>query len=411
MKEDTLQRFAALSLVLMPIFACYNIFGTCVAKYMMLISCFVFWIWSKKKAVVPRKLLSFLIYSFTIPQLIAIFTGNTSQFIGSFISLGLFVVNLCLLIPHLKTDTVMKYYRILVYFTIVVFILQELSALFLGHRFSALIPFMDLYTDIPARQYAYALIDAPRSSSIFVEPSHYAQYLAPFLAMSLLECDNKERFASFEAVLVSTVFLIMRSGNGLILCFAIWVIHIIFANTRLLKKLFIVIPISIILGLQVFSVFSNTEKGAEVLNRSTELDADQERTSSSGSIRIFRGFLVQKEMPLSIKVFGVGQGGANDIIDHSSVSWMFFKEHYLNNASGFLISYGYIGTFLFLAFLFSLYDKRKKGVLMLIVAFLTLCFIESFMCDSRMLLYIALICMIKYSSDSIERTISAQNVE
>lgn len=397
MKETKLQKYAAISLVLMPVFACYNLFGTCVAKYMMLLSCVVFFVFGKNRIFYPRFFLAFLIYSFTIPQIIAYSTGHTSQFLGSYITLGIFAFNLCLMIPHLKVGLVVKYYRVLIYFTMVIFALQEISALTTGHRFCALIPFMTLYTDVPVSHFAPLAQYATRSSSIFVEPSHYAQYLAPYLALTLCGVSNKKRFVTIDAILVSVVFLIMRSGVGLILAVVIWSIHVLFADIKLSRKLFFIVPLSAFLAFQIYSVFSQSEQGAAVLDRQEEMSIDYERINSSGTVRIYRGFFVLEDTPFLVKMFGVGQGGANDVIDHSTVKWMFNNEHYLNNTSGFILSYGYIGTLIFLLFLLFLYNKNNKDSLMLIVGFIVLCFLEDFMCDSRMLLYIGIICLIKYS--------------
>ena len=393
MNSSFTEKYAALSIVIMPFFACYNVYGTSLAKYFMLLTCIILFFSGRQVFSFPRRFVWFLFYAFTVPQIVAIATYNTSHFWGSYLSVGLFAATLCFAFPFLRIDLVTRYYRVLVYFTIVVFALQELSSLVLGHRFSALIPFLTLYNDIPASQYASTLIYADRSSSVFVEPSHYAQYLAPFLALSLFRLKEKHRFFSIEALLLSVVYLIMRSGNGLFLCAAIWITHFLVANIRGIKKLFLILPLSLLIVYYGFTFFSQTEKGAEVLDRQEQLSSDYERTSSSGTIRIYRGFYVQAEMPLVCQVFGVGLGGSEDIIDHSSVKWMFFNEHYLNNASGFLISFGYLGTLLFLVFLFSQLSKKNKECLLLIVAFIVLCLMESFMFDCRMLLYISLICL------------------
>lgn len=403
MRYTFAQKYASLSLVIMPLFACYNLFGTSMAKYLMLLSCIILISFGKQTYYIPQKYKWFIVYAFSIPQVVALITSNTSHFIGSYITLGLFSANLCLAIPFLEKRLLMKYYKAVVYFTVFIFALQELSFILLGHRFSGLLPFFTLYNDVPAAQYATTLINAPRSSSIFVEPSHYAQYLAPFLALSLYGLYDKRKFINKESIIVTVVFLIMRSGNGIFLCASIWGVHLLIANIGKFKKFLLVIPLSLFVAYQGYTVFSQTEQGAALLDRQEELSSDYDRTDSSGTIRIFRGFFVQEEMTPFTKIFGVGQGGANDIIDHSSVKWMFFNEHYLNNASGFLISYGYIGTLLFLLFLFSQYNKQNKGSLMLIVAFIVLCFIESFMCDSRMLLYTSLICMM---SDNVSKPVA-----
>lgn len=391
MREDTFKKTVNLAIVLLPLFQCYNFFGISAGKILMLLFFLFLLFFGKRKRIVSNNLKLFLIYAFTIPQLVALITGNTANFVGSFITLGLFVLCLCLSLPYIDFDIFKKYYRSVILLAVGVFVLQEISALVVGKRFSALIPFFTLYNDIPASQFAAKIASEDRSCSLFVEPSHFAQYLAPFLAISLCEMSKKHKLFDSMSIIVSLVLLLLRSGNGLIMLAVIWIVHLIFVEIKTWKKIIIVIPAATIALLIAIPRLAATDQGQEILERQETMAVDYAGDSRSATIRLYRGFFVYSEAPLIVKALGVGLGGADDVIDHSAFNWMFYNEHYLNNASGLLISYGVVGTILFLLFLFTLRNKKEKGVYTALGAFIVLCFMESFMFDTRMLLYLCVI--------------------
>ena len=150
----------------------------------------------------------------------------------------------------------------------------------------------------------------------------------------------------------------------------------------------IILPMTLLVVVYGFAYFSKTQMGMEIMERSETIDSNYSGDSRSGTIRIYRGFWVQATMPIVPKILGVGLGGTDDVIDDSPLSWMFYNEHYVNNASGFLIAFGYVGTFLLMIYIISLCSRERTGSIMIIAAFVCLCFLESFMFDSRMLLYI-----------------------
>lgn len=158
----------------------------------------------------------------------------------------------------------------------------------------------------------------------------------------------------------------------------------------MLKKMCIILPFVAIIIFYGFTYFSNSEIGEEVLSRTEQLDPNYTGDSLSGSVRIYRGFWVYASMPSYLKVFGVGLGGVNSVIDNSPLRWSFVNEHYVNNVSCFLMAFGYIGVFLLVIFLFSLCSRKESGSIALIVAFICLGLMESFICDSRMLQYLLL---------------------
>lgn len=384
------QRIACFSLVCLPLLQCYNFLGTALTKFLMLglVAYFAFIV--RTKPTVPTKLKFFLLYAFTVPQVFAIISGNTSDFLGSFITLGLFFAAFIFFMPHLDVELIRKYYRVTIYVAIGVFLLQEISYYVTGARFGVLIPFLDLYNGTPASDYLSTYSSSNRSCSIFVEPSHFAQYLAPYLALSLNAVSQQKRFFNLESIIISLVFIFLRSGNGYFLLASIWIAHFLCCNMSMLKKICIILPFAAILIVYSFTYFSNSELGEQVLSRTEQLDPNYIGDSRSGTVRIYRGFWVYASMPSYLKVFGVGLGGVNSVIDNSPLSWSFENEHYVNNVSCFLMAFGYIGVFLLVIFLFSLCSRKEPGSITLIVAFICLGLMESFLCDSRMLLYLLL---------------------
>jgi hypothetical protein len=360
----------------------------------MMLNCIVLYIGgnNKERFFFPKSLIPFYIYGLSIPIFVATLIGATTHFLGSFLTPILFGLNLILLLPHLKVEYIYKYYKIIVLFACVVFIMQEVSYYTIGHRFGALIPFLDLYNGIPASQYMSQKISfSERSCSIFVEPSHFGQYLAPFLALEINKLNNKGSLLNIYTIFITIVLIVLRSGNGLFLCAIIWLFAFLFSKMKVIKKLFFILPLAAAAIYIGYGYVSTSEEGEKTLQRVEQLDVEQDRVSS-GMIRLYRGFFVFDEMPIEAKVFGVGAGGADYMIDNSVYHWMFASEedHYLNNSSFFLIAYGYIGTLLFLLFLIDIIKRKHFLSTVIVAGYITLSLMESFVFETRMLLYIGL---------------------
>ena len=219
-----------------------------------------------------------------------------------------------------------------------------------GSRFGVLIPFLDLYNDVPASSYLPHYTSFDRSCSFFVEPSHFVQFIAPYLAIVLNDFSKKGKFYGIEPVLISLAFLFSRSGTGYFLCATIWIVHFVTCQMKRWKKVMIILPMTLLVVVYGFAYFSNTQMGMDIMERSETIDSNYSGDSRSGTIRIYRGFWVQATMPIVPKILGVGLGGTDDVIDDSPLFWMFYNEHYVNNASGFLIAFGYVGTFLLMIY-------------------------------------------------------------
>lgn len=381
-------RLVSIAVICLPILQCYNFYGIAVNKFLMLFLIVLLFIRSKTINCTSDKLKIFLAYAFTIPPIVALMYDYSSQFVGSFVQLGLFFVLFLLMQPYVEIGIIKKYYKLFAWAAISVFVAQETMGVVSGSRFGVLIPFLDLYNDVPASSYLPHYASFNRSCSFFVEPSHFVQFIAPYLAIVLNDISKKGKFYGMEPVLISLAFLFSRSGTGYFLCATIWIVHFVTCQMKRWKKVMIILPMTLLVVVYGFAYFSKTQMGMEIMERSETIDANYSGDSRSGTIRIYRGFWVQATMPIVPKILGAGLGGTDDVIDDSPLFWMFYNEHYVNNASGFLIAFGYVGTFLLMMYIISLCNRERTGSIMIIAAFVCLCFLESFMFDSRMLLYI-----------------------
>ena len=153
----------------------------------------------------------------------------------------------------------------------------------------------------------------------------------------------------------------------------------------------LIISSAIVLFPVIFNRIVATETGEQLLTRTSELEAggDYDR---SGTQRIFRGFYVYSSEDFPLQLFGVGTGGTIDVINTSSAKVMFnSNERYLNNIHTLLIGFGLIGSILFFLYLFTLFKCSEMDGRLILVGFLTLCFMESFFLNSKMILYFAFV--------------------
>lgn len=393
MNSKWIYKYASISLIVGPILEPYNMPGSglSVYKVLMLVNILFFYHHRKDSLFIPKQYKRFLLYAFTIPTLNALLQNYTSHLLGSYLALFLFSADLILTAPFIDFRYFRKCYRIAGIATCVVFLAQEASYYILGHRFMFLIPFLDVhYAGFTTASFSeHMLSKLDRSCSCFLEPSHFAQFLLPLLALELGFLHEKRKDLGFYAIFFTLILVMIRSGVGLLVCAALWGFFILSSHHSWYTKYFIVVPVVFLMAFFFIRGYSGTEQGSQVFERASQLNTTDYSYISSGIIRIYRGYWVYGSLDATSQLVGVGVGGADDAIDRSQVAWMFKGgEHYLNNIQTLLIGYGIIGLFLFLLFLFRMTRNTPFWATISIVAFLTTSLMESFFCTSKMLLFL-----------------------
>lgn len=390
--DRKLQRLLSFLLVFTPFLEPYMIGGVTLDTLTLFVSILIAFFFLKKGPVQPNYCARpFFYYALFVPNIVAVAYGYSSHITSSLIVLILYVLCYNKVFPNVQLQYIKKYYRCLVVIVCVVFVLQEIMYQSVGYRFSALIPFFNVrYDGVSMSAFINNQMYYPRSSAFFLEPSHMAQFLLPYLALVLGENRTGISLKRYiEPIIITIVLIILRSGCGIIGLSFIWLFFVLQINLSGVKKILFTV-VSLMVAIYAINYLLSTEIGDSLMSRSTELEAggDYER---SGTIRIFRGFYVYGAMDLLQQIFGVGTGGSVDVIENSPYFVMFFGgERYLNNIQMLLIGFGLMGTILFLIHYYKLYKENYLSGKLTLIAFLSLCFLESFFLTSKMILFFAI---------------------
>lgn len=390
--NNWIYKYASVSVIIGPLIEPYNFPATSLSVYkvFMLINVFIFFCHRKDALFVPKYYKFFFLYALIIPILNAVFHGYLSHILGSYLTLILFSSSLILSAIFIDLKVFYRTYRIFGIVTCLVFFAQELSFLIFGFRFMALIPFLDVhYEGFTTESFSEQMAMIDRSCSCFLEPSHFAQFILPLLAIELGLLHDKNKSFGFYPILLTIVLLLLRSGVGLLSCAMLWSFFIIFSKRAFYVKAFVIVPVAVVLSYVFFVNYTGTEQGSALVERVSQLNPNDFDYVSSGIMRVYRGYWVYGDLDFLSKLLGVGIGGADDAIDRSSVAWMFGDgEHYINNIQTLLIGYGVVGFILFLLFLFNLTRKTPFTSTLLVAVFLMTSLMESYFYTTRMLLFL-----------------------
>lgn len=390
-----LKKLLAFLLVFTPFLEPYRIGGVTLDTMALFISLLMAFIFLKKYLQTDYGAKQFFYYALIVPNIVAVAYGYYIHITSSLIVLLLYILCYYKIFPNVQLQYLKKYYRYLVILVCVVFVFQEVMFQSVGYRFSALLPFLDVrYEGIPMSTFILNQMYYPRSSTFFLEPSHMAHFLLPYLALSLGENSSGLSLKRYiEPAIITIVLIYLRSGCGIVGLSFVWLFFMLQINLSGIKKVVFFI-VCLTVAVYAINYILSTEIGNSLMNRSTELQGggDYDR---SGTIRIFRGFYVYWAMDLLQQIFGVGTGGSIDVIENSPYFIMFFgSERYLNNLQMLLIGFGLIGTLLFFVHYYKLYRGNNLSGKLTLIAFLSLCFLESFFLTSKMILFfvIAFLC-------------------
>ncbi len=292
----------------------------------------------------------------------------------------LFSINLCFACCYAEKELLWKYYSIIVWICAVFFLVQEASFVILGIRPSGLLSFLPtVYGD----SYAGIIEETAtggRSSSFFLEPSYFAQFLVPYVAISLFSSLKVERR---KAILVSVILLLIRSGVGILLLSIIWLLWFLFTDLKAHTKISALILIT--MALIVF-IYADNDFLGYFMGRSSELLSytGDEQYQSSGFIRIFRGYFAFADLPTMNKLLGSNPADVHATFDRS-VYFGTESTDYINGMQTLLFYHGIVGAVFFLRHLFLFpYKTGNKTLLVLSISIVLLLLVESFYLSSRL---------------------------
>lgn len=300
-----------------------------------------------------------------------------------------------------------RFTRIYIYLVLaasIFFFIQESAYYTTGVRIPGIIPFLDnIYSaklNASTSDFINKLAMSKRSSSFFLEPAHFVQFIAPGLVISLF---SHEKAKLKYAIIITAAMILSRSGNAMILLAVIYGSYICLSTGKNSLKILVVVAV-----IGAFYYFAGTEQGIELMERSSELDTNISEVNS-GFIRIYRGYYVWGAQDVMQKIVGVGDNVDYTISQAPMFAWMFRGDTdlFFNGIQSILISYGIIGIFIFMIALWAIFRYNCTEGRVLIMMFLALSFVESVYNSSEMILYIGL--SLLYAKSQLSTTLMNAN--
>ena len=340
-----------------------------------------------------------------IPALVSFLLDYPGNYLTSFTNKGLllFVLFISFVLPNLNHTLLLKYYRIFVYLALGLYCIQEVTYILLGFRLTLYLPFFEMYyegTDVSDLVSSRASME--RSSSFFLEPAHFLQYIFPYVCIVTFNTLSNFKDNWKECLFLVFVVLFARSGCGYVgLIFMAIYFVVISDYMSFSKKISLGLVIVFLLYL-VIHFFSQTDLVSNVIKRFNQEFALNIDISSgrSGFIRMYRGYFIFSLLDSWSKVFGVGTGSTDYVCSLYKHPLISYDGPYLNGIQTVLIQGGFLGTFLVIRFFKKFCANWHAISLSILVVFLGMCFVESMWFNAKMLLYIS----VAYSYNIVHRT-------
>lgn len=341
----------------------------------------------------------FAVYMLIVPATLSFLLGIPGDYSLSFFPKGLILTSMfiIILLPSLDYRYVLKYYKYLTYIAIIFFLIQEICYHSLGFRPAAFIPFLESYYDGGMSAQIFRVSSIDRSSSFFLEPAHFVQFVIPYFAIVAVDC-LKKRKITLEIIFLLFVIVAIRSGCGYVLSLAI-VVFSLFTHS-LPKAVKISLCSIVCIGVGIVCFYQN-QFVSDILNRTSELSMDVESSGpQSGFLRIWRGYFIYDALDPISKIFGIGVGSLNYANSLIYVPGVLYEGDYMNGIQSLLCSGGIIGTLLFFLFVFQMFRTSTIYGKCILVTMLVLFFIENMLFTSKMFMYI----LIAYSINIVKET-------
>lgn len=257
-----------------------------------------------------------------------------------------------------------KYVNYVFFFAAILFLYQNIAYYVLGQETSVILP---LSNHLNYGEFTFSELQvhqktrfAGRFSSIFAEPSYWAQYCVIALCLELFCEENKDKLFTKTALLISIVLLAIQSGVG-VLCLGLLIIiklyQIVFINKDRRKVGYLITLLPIVC--YAAYLYISSDIGQSLVERGNDISTIQGDGGRSSFLRLFYGWEYLATQPIEYVLFG-----ANKIISISSDGDSFF-----NCASYFTLIHGVIG---FVLLIFFYYTSARKNGLLAIVSALTL---------------------------------------
>lgn len=393
-------------LLLYPILNTYVLVGSLSiarAVLLSLVGIFIFRILVKGQRPMlhaPKKLNAYCIFWFCSAVFSVLYLGISV--LGALPGIIYSTLFMLLFFTEIDFQYLLKWYKIYAVAFIAFFLFQEFLYVTTGVRVPGLIPGLSLTVtnEIGSDRYMDMILYGNRSTSVFSEPAHFAQWLLPLLSIELM-FDNSRKHYLFAGIIV-LVLLLLRSGNAMfglavvILCF---LLYIFFENKSKYRIFILVVFVfSLVVG---STYYLKSGAGLDVLDRQGELQLTGDTSDRMGQVRLYRGYFVFAEYNFLEKMIGMSDiPKLLNYIKTSKVA-MFFEEHetYFNGIQSVLLKTGYIGLIIFVWLCVDLSKRNNYAGRSIVWSFVALSLVSGLFFIPTMALYLVLAYKLKLNEE------------
>lgn len=386
-----LKKLFAVLVVLYPILSAYIVYDPVDLGVLLCSLVGILLLTSKRvgRIAIPKGYLAFLLY-----------IGFTSLVITHAIPARVILYSFLFVLgcTFCELEDLYKYYKNLAIICIVFFVVQEASRITTGIVIPGIFTFLPTLYGDSASYIDSVIVESERSASFFLEPSYFAQFLFPLLVLELYR--NKGEKDMRNALLLSLVIILIRSGNGYFLLALIWGLWFIKSNTRKRTK----ILVSVVGGVSLlFFVVYKTETFTDVLARTSELTlrGAENKWQTSGFVRFFRGYYLYGILPRINQLFGTNPFELQNYMMSNSVVSFETNSSFLNGVQTILCLYGLIGLIFFVHYLVVSGKKSSLACVSMLICVSFLLLSESYFICGRMLVTMIMITLMKNKNENI----------
>lgn len=355
---------------------------------------------SKPIVSIDKKYLTYMIYMWVVPLVCAILCSIPGDYMTAAIPVALILTScyLFILLPTADKNLVLKYYRLLVYIAVGFFIVQEISFYLFSYRPTLYLSFLEMYyEDSDAVSFSASRAGMERSSSFFLEPSHFVQYIMPYYCI-LLSKFLETRKNLLEVLAFTSVIIFIRSGVGLVVLLVLFCFFFMKSNYLKLYQKVLILVFGLASILLVTVLFADTELVSSLMGRSSEITSLEVEAhgAQSGFIRIWRGYFIYGAMDTINQILGVSIACIEHVCNAVYIPGVRYDGGYMNGIQSLLVTGGIIGFLLFFRYLFGLAKRLDITGKSILVAMIALFFMEQMLNTDKMFLYILLAsCFVK----------------
>lgn len=296
---------------------------------------------------VPNSYCWYWVYSALQIYLIA-GIGGWSDYIPGGVMLVIFSLSVFAFASYFDIYALRKYMRWIFLVASFLWFFQNVVWLSTGDKISTFLPLTNsilpnhmTYKELTLWQNEVGGELIERFSSLFSEPSHFAQYSLMLLSIELFIGNNKNKlYTQFSVMIVAMLFL-MQSGAGLMGLGFIAIVKLLYVLLVTRKKKYYFL-LAVLIPLFVIGIrwYLNSQAGSYISERTEQLDYTNESSTSSGFVRLYFGWYKYGELSPVQKILGTSRTAINEMREGG----------FFNGVTNVLCAQGLIGLFLLIIF-------------------------------------------------------------